>query len=91
MTGVVGTDIKPKIVRDSRKKLAAIADLCMLPNEPRLERFIEDVGDHGNAIFVYNFPRRQEWRRVLRTIAARPPRRPDRQGAASSARAARGW
>ncbi len=60
----VGSDIKPKLVREYRKKLAAIADLCMLPNEPRLEKFIEDVGDHGNAIFVYNLPRHQEFEEI---------------------------
>ena len=36
----------------------------MLPNEPRLEKFIEDVGDHGNAIFVYNLPRHQEFEEI---------------------------
>ena len=60
----VGSDIKPKFVREYRKKLSAIADLCMLPNEPRLEKFIEDVGDHGNAIFVYNLPRHQEFEEI---------------------------
>ena len=59
-----GGDIKPKFVREYRKKLAVIADLCMLPNEPRLEKFIEDVGDHGNAIFVYNLPRHQEFEKI---------------------------
>ena len=57
-------EIQPKFVREYRKKLAAIADLCMLPNEPRLEKFIEDVGDHGNAIFVYNLPRHQEFEEI---------------------------
>ena len=57
-------EIQPKLVREYRKKLAAIADLCMLPNEPRLEKFIEDVGDHGNAIFVYNLPRHQEFEEI---------------------------
>ena len=57
-------EIQPKFVREYRKKLSAIADLCMLPNEPRLEKFIEDVGDHGNAIFVYNLPRHQEFEEI---------------------------
>ena len=57
-------EIQPKFVREYREKLAAIADLCMLPNEPRLEKFIEDVGDHGNAIFVYNLPRHQEFEEI---------------------------
>ena len=60
----VGTDIKPKFVREYRKKLSAIADLCIFPNEARLERFIEDVGDHGNAIFVNSFPRHQEFEEI---------------------------
>ena len=56
--------IQPRFVRESRKNLAAIADLCLVPNRPRLEKFIEDVGDHGNAIFAYNFPRHQEFEAI---------------------------
>ena len=60
----IGAEIQPRFVRESRKKLAAIADLCFVPNRPRLEKFIEDVGDHGNAIFAYNFPRHQEFEAI---------------------------
>ena len=60
----MGVEIKPKFVRESRKKLAVLADLCIVPNEPRLEKFIEDVGNHGNAIFAYNLPRHQEFEEI---------------------------
>ena len=60
----IGEEIQPRFVRESRKNLAAIADLCLVPNRPRLEKFIEDVGDHGNAIFAYNFPRHQEFEAI---------------------------
>lgn len=54
-------EIKPQFVKKSREKLAKLADLCVLPNQPRLEKFIEEVGDYENAIFVHNFPRLQEF------------------------------
>lgn len=56
-----GVQIKPRFVREYRKKLAKIADLCLVPSEARLEKFIEEVGNNGNAIFVCNFPRYQEF------------------------------
>ena len=52
---------KPKFIKESRSRLAKISDLCLLPNEVRLKKFREDVGDHGNAIFVHNFPRHQDF------------------------------
>ncbi len=56
-----GVEIKSKFVRVFRRKLARVADLCVLPNGARLEKFIADVGNFDNAIFVYNFPRREEF------------------------------
>ena len=56
--------IRPEFVRASRQRLARIADLCLVPNEARLVKFIEDVGDHGNTIFAHNFPRHQEFKGI---------------------------
>ena len=56
-----GSQIRPRFVRVSRAKLAKIADLCLVPNEARLEKFVNDVGTCKNIIFVYQFPRREEF------------------------------
>ena len=60
-----GVQIRPEFVRASRQRLARVADLCLVPNEARLVKFIEDVGDHGNTIFAHNFPRHQEFKGIL--------------------------
>ena len=59
-----GVQIKPEFVRVSRQRLARIADLCLVPNEARLVKFLGDVGDHGNTIFAHNFPRDQEFKGI---------------------------
>lgn len=56
-----GIQIRPWFVRASRAKLARIANLCLVPNEARLEKFVEDVGTCENIIFAHQFPRREEF------------------------------
>ena len=56
-----GFQIRPRFVRVARARLARIADLCLVPNEARLEKFVGDVGTCENIIFVHQFPRREEF------------------------------
>jgi glycosyltransferase involved in cell wall biosynthesis len=44
----------------TRKKLAQCADLCVLPNEKRIERFQEATGRQGPTFCVWNCPMREE-------------------------------
>ena len=53
-------DIRPKFLINSRRKLAKITDLCVLPNKPRLEKFIGEVGDFKNAIYTHAYPPLEE-------------------------------
>lgn len=55
------------LLRWARRKLARRADLCVLPNPQRLERFSAETGRTENLFLVWNCPYRGE------ALAARAP------------------
>lgn len=44
----------------TRKRLGRRAALCILPNERRAERFMQDIGDSAQVTCVWNCPRKGE-------------------------------
>ena len=50
------SDISPKFLINARRKTAKIADLCILPNQPRLNKFINELGDYSNTIYTHSYP-----------------------------------
>lgn len=44
----------------TRKRLARCADLCVLPNERRVEMFGEETGRNGQTLCVWNCPLRED-------------------------------
>jgi glycosyltransferase involved in cell wall biosynthesis len=55
-----------KYVLKARRDIAAGAALCILPNEERVKKFIQETGRIGDTLSVWNCPRKEE------TAHARP-------------------
>jgi len=53
-------DIRPKFLIKARREIAKVCDLCILPNEPRMEKFINEIGDHGRVIYTHAYPPKEE-------------------------------
>jgi glycosyltransferase involved in cell wall biosynthesis len=49
-----------KYVLKARKDLASRAALCILPNEERVKKFIQETGRQGDTLCVWNCPRTEE-------------------------------
>jgi glycosyltransferase involved in cell wall biosynthesis len=49
-----------RMVRDARLRLARVAELCILPQERRIEAFVADTGRAGTTVCVWNCPTRTE-------------------------------
>ncbi len=49
-------DISPRFLIKARRKTAKLANLCVLPNQPRLNKFINEVGDYQNTIYTHAYP-----------------------------------
>jgi glycosyltransferase involved in cell wall biosynthesis len=58
----VGSRVSPfrRLLMWTRKRLARRADVCVLPNEQRVEMFKEQTGREGPTFCVWNCPRREE-------------------------------
>lgn len=59
-----------KLISWSRGRLAMASVLCMLPNEARINKFIEETNRAGGTLCVWNCPRKEE---------IRPPRQLKRE------------
>ena len=57
-------NIRPQFLVKYRRKLARVCDLCVLPNKPRLDQFIREVGDYGQAIYAHNYPFSEEFMNI---------------------------